>query len=71
MGRGTKATGPGGDRDQRLKQALKANLQRRKAQARSRAADGTDGERAGAADDATPRRVATDPETGRETGQDG
>ena len=33
-----KVSGGGSDRDARLKQALKANLQRRKAQARARAA---------------------------------
>ncbi len=35
----TTGAGTGGDRDARLKQALKANLARRKAQARARAAE--------------------------------
>ncbi len=38
MSRKVTSSGGAGDRDARLKQALKANLQRRKAQARARAA---------------------------------
>lgn len=63
MGRHGKPDASGADREQRLKQALKANLKRRKAQAQSRAADSTDPE-----DGAGDVRSETG---GREAEQDG
>lgn len=40
MSKNDRGSGAGGDRDSRLKQALKANLARRKTQAKARATSG-------------------------------
>lgn len=63
MGRDASKNGPGGDREQRLKQALKANLQRRKAQARVRSSE--------AAGDAAAAEAQGRPEHEQESGRDG
>ena len=58
-----KTSGGGTARDERLKQALKANLQRRKAQARARSAAEDD------ADGQEPQEAS--PARGRKAEQDG
>ncbi len=63
MNQNGKTSASGADKDARLKQALKTNLQRRKAQARARAA--TEGDEAGhEPPEASPAR-------GRKAEQDG
>lgn len=79
MGSKSGTSGPRTDRDQRLKQALKANLQRRKAQARVRAtgsgqetaAQDTSSQPEAEADSGAVTKQNNRPNSGRETGQDG
>lgn len=61
MSRNDKAPQGSSDRDVRLKQALKANLQRRKAQAKARATGDGSGE----------ENKEVDERSAREAGQDG